>query len=153
VAIEVVAEDWEGIPGSRSLDASERKDVFEAVVREARTVPVVTPLASDTGTDSAKIRVLVRMDAHSLGGGVESVVAVVAEEFGGPGRLVYGEKRDGRYVGLWDSPLFRTGYIRMGYRDVDGDGREEIFVNATIVGASGRDPWEELSIWVRRGRS
>jgi hypothetical protein len=152
VSIELTAEDWKEISGSRNLDARERAEVLEAVARDARTVPLVAPITTDANADSAKIRVLVRVDAHRLAGGVESIVAVIAQEFGGPGRLVYGEKHDGRYVGLWDSPLFRTGYLRMGYQDVDGDGREEILVNATIVGASGRDPWQELSIWSAAGQ-
>jgi hypothetical protein len=69
---------------------------------------------------------------HQLtSGGPESIVGILRQADLVPdGRMIYGEYRDGKPVFLWDSPLFPTRLLSLAYKDVDGDGTQEILLRA-----------------------
>jgi len=79
-----------------------------------------------------------------------SVIALINQlpVDGERGRFVYGEIRDGRYVMLWDSPLF-CARGNPDFEDVNGDGQDEILFWAHT---SGNMAYPILVIFDRNGR-
>lgn len=146
------AQNWRAMPGSRGLSDEEREAISNVILREARTVPLVTPMAPGRDGETATIEVMLWLDSHRLApGSAESVVGILGES-GGAGRLIYGEMREGKYEILWDSPLFSTGFLGLSYQDMDGDGTEEIVVGADEVMGGGPNKMGQLSVWDRKGR-
>ncbi len=141
---------WDSIPGSRNLTAVEQEEVGSAVFNQARSVPLV--VSYDPGPDGESVEVPydLILDVHRLTpSGNESVIAILGQR-NSAGRLVYGELEDGAYKPLWDSPLFSTRGLQIGYEDVDGDGTKEILVTSdygmrrsmlmlTIFGVAGEE--------------
>jgi hypothetical protein len=147
--ITTTVSDWATIPGSRNPSKSEREAIAKAVLRDARTIPLVAPSVPDTGTDTATMSLSMLIDVRTLAKGrAESVVALLYQH-GGVGRLVYGEIHNGKYRAIWDSPLFLTASPKMGYRDVDGDGVEDV----VLGNASGEREYrkERLIVWTSQG--
>jgi len=95
---------------------------------------VATPYRVGPDGKSVSEEVLLLVDAHPLADRREGVVALWGQNFGDR-RLVYGELEEGEYRPLWDSPLFKSLGLRLGYDDVDGDGTTEI----VLAGAFARD--------------
>jgi len=125
---------WSGVPGSRTLSDAELSTIARTIERQARTPPVATPYRVGPDGKSVSEEVLLLVDAHPLADRRESVVALWGQNFGDR-RLVYGELEEGEYRPLWDSPLFKSLGLRLGYDDVDGDGTTEI----VLAGAFARD--------------
>jgi hypothetical protein len=127
--------EW-GKGGSRGLASAEQQQVANAILAHARPPVVDTPLGT-----RATINLVLYLDAHTFGPPSakqkEAVVAVWGEEQGAR-RLIYGEVEGGVYRPLWDSPHVPGEWLMMGYRDVNGDGTEEIVLQSRIGGA-GRD--------------
>jgi len=65
----------------------------------------------------------------------QSVIALINDrpDFS-TARMVYGEMRDGKYVMLWDSPLFNVRHADVYFRDVNGDGTKEIVIESMSYG-------------------
>lgn len=64
-------------------------------------------------------------------------------------RLVYGVLRDGRYVILWDSPLFNVLHGDISFRDLHADGNQEVVIESTNWG---NKEYPMLVIFDRNGR-
>jgi hypothetical protein len=133
--------EW-GKGGSRSLTHAEQQQIAVAILEHARPPIAYTPRGRDSsGRIADTIDLLLYLDAHTFGPPSakrkESVVAVWGVDFG-PRRVIYGEIEDGVYRPLWDSPHVPGAWLMMGYRDVDGDGTEEIILQSRYGGA-GRD--------------
>ncbi|HEV8394108.1 MAG TPA: hypothetical protein VGQ37_07530 [Vicinamibacterales bacterium] len=123
------------IDGHREI-ASDELTSIAAAVRLAARPPLVdpAPLGTEGGKPVDTIRLGVSVDIfRSRASTDESVVA--AYQHGALARIVYGELREGRYVPLWDSPLFSASLID--YYDLDDDGVPEI----TLRGRLGQDGW------------
>ena len=142
--LEIVPEvrNWAGIPDSRALTPEELAEASRIVFEKARVSPLLAAIV-EPGADgeTATVKVPLVFDAHRLASHsvTESVVAISkATENGGTGRLIYGEIREGKYVPLWDSPLFGALNLQLGYVDLDGDGIKEIL----LFSDGGRYPGE-----------
>lgn len=122
-----------GIPGSRTLSESELKEVETKILHDGRLIPVEEPI-SRTGVFEIPLELTV--DCHRLSPkSPESVVATLQERpVSNPGRLYYGEFRNGHFELLWDSPIIHARLLHMGYMDVDGDGIQEILLNSFAPG-------------------
>jgi hypothetical protein len=131
---------WPGIDGSRPLGSEEPSLVARAIIDETRPVRVALP--HDAGPDgvTSEGNYFIRINARRLKrGGGEGVAAIV----GLPGdcRLVYGEIRQAKYTPLWDSRLFPAN-PGLRYKDLDGDGVDEILVQGrSWIDPGARDGW------------
>src|SRR6185503_835063 len=124
--VDVTVASWMG-DGHRELSADELSRVAAAVRRLARP-PLVAdaPLGLERGKPRDTIPLQIFVDVFkSTPAAPESVVAMYGQGRG-LARLVYGELRDGRYVPLWDSPLFNAALADYSYHDFDNDGVPEI---------------------------
>lgn len=144
---------WDGVPDSRNLSPDEQAAISGVILSEARTTPLVAPSMPGSDGETAAIEVRLWLDAHRLAGatGVEAVIGILGEP-NGSGRLIYGELRKGRYECLWDSPLFDAYSLQIGYRDMDGDGIQEILLSSQRVSLSTHTPTRTmLTIFDRQG--
>jgi len=145
----ITTRNFNAIPGSRPLDEGEALQIRNAILAEARTTPVVLPSLPGEDGETATLKITLWLDAHRLiAEGSESIIAILCEE-GGAGRLIYGTLRDGKYEPSWDSPLFHALSLELGYRDMDGDGRDEILVGTQV---EGRPSMSSLTVWNIQGR-
>lgn len=123
-------QEWARFPGTRGPTPHEAETVRSLVLKQARTPPLLTPFSPGADGETATLEVVIAMNVARLSASpVESVIAFYNAE-GGIARLVYGEIREGKYELLWDSPLFRTQLLEFGYRDMDGDGVQEILLSS-----------------------
>ena len=124
--------------GRRELSADELNRLASDVRRAARA-PLIAdaPLGLEDGKARDTIRIQLYVDVFSsTASPSESVVAMYGQGRG-LARLIYGEIRDGRYVPLWDSPLFNAALVGYSYYDFDNDGIPEI----VLRGRLDRDGW------------
>jgi hypothetical protein len=126
------------INGSRKLTNQERTAVAAVILDQARSTPLLPPTKPDPGSETATLHQLLILDAHRLNPTTESVIAILGQQLGDK-RVIYGELRDGKYQILWDSPLLPGGIPGLGYRDVDGDGTEEISLRGSLPGQRSYD--------------
>jgi hypothetical protein len=126
------------INGSHKLTNQERTAVAAVILEQARTVPLSPPTEPDHNSETATLHQMLILDAHPLNSSVESVIAILGQQLGDK-RLIYGELRDRKYQILWDSPLLPGGIPGLGYRDVDGDGTEEISLRGSLPGQRSHD--------------
>jgi hypothetical protein len=133
VRIEPKFSNWGSLEGSRTLSSDELQTIGLKILAIARTVPLAFPYNAGPDGETAVIPLNVRVDAHSWPSGAESVVSIIG---GDTARLVYGEMRDGHYVALWESPLFRAMRLGLGYEDVTGDGVPEILLQSACCGGT-----------------
>ncbi len=131
--------------GSRQLTEPELQGVAAAILRDTRGVEVLwsignSPEADCTATDE-KVLVLLEVEARNLGkAGPESVIAALRASpceddsdlkpiyFSNVTRLIYGEIKNGSYEMKWDSPLLYAPSDWISYKDLNGDGVDEIVV-------------------------
>ena len=139
--VRVTSRPWDvQIPGSRHPTEQELDQLRVAALQVIRPfLPVVQPIAPETkagtvpsSSHTAKFLLELFFDIHQLSpGGPESIVGIFRQaELVPDGRLIYGEYRDGKPVFLWDSPLFPTRFLSLAYRDVDGDGKQEMLLRS-----------------------
>jgi Tetratricopeptide repeat len=133
----------------------EAPEIANEILKWARMVPFNVSMSDDKGFPVAgavdtdlNIAVWVGKLGHSETN--ESVVAVVN---GQPNyttaRIVYGELRDGKYVMLWDSPLFNVLHGNVYFQNVNGDAWREIVVESSTYG---NKEYPILAIFDRNGR-
>jgi len=122
-------QNWEGLPGVRTLAPTELEQIGRRVFRETRSAPVFSHDEPDAN-GTLKVEYLLSAIAVRLrAGGSESIVGVLGRP-GTTGRLVFGELRRGEYQVLWDSPLFNALRLQLGFEDVDGDATKEIVIQS-----------------------
>src|SRR5258708_5021723 len=159
---------------SRKIPEEELRTIASAILRETRGVEVLWAIGNspEAGcmTGKEQIRVELEVEARSLGtDGPEAVIAALrtspcddeselkAMSFSDLTRLIYGEMKNGRYEMKWDSPLLSAPSDWITFRDLNGDGIDEIVICSP--NGEGINRWNEeddcayaagLS-WVDRG--
>lgn len=121
-------------PGSRALSKQEQDQIAKVVLEQALVPPLVPGFAHVEG-DTGEMNVALILDAHHLSPETESVVGVFGPVRGDM-RLVYGELAHGVYRMLWDTPLLGGPDPTLSYKDVDGDGIQEIVLRWTEAGGN-----------------
>jgi hypothetical protein len=131
--------------GSRQMTEAELQGIAAAILRDTRGVEVLwaignSPEANCT-TTKEEILVQLEVEARQLGkAGPESVIAALRASpceddselkpiyFSTVTRLIYGEIRNGSYEMKWDSSLLYAPSDWISYKDLNGDGADEIVV-------------------------
>ena len=132
-------------PGSHPLREDERNQIAKVILDQALTPPLV-PGFADVDGDTATMDVDLLLDAHRLSPDIESVVGILGAS--GAERLVYGELNHGLYRMLWDTPLLGPD-VAVSYKDVNGDGIQEIVTQWTELGGSAA--YEALAVFNSMG--
>ncbi len=134
---------------AEGMDQKEADDIGREVLERARLIPLDADFnKEDEDIDSLQLNIYL-YEAHLSPSSPTSVLAWVNQlPDASAGRFVYGEIRDGRYVMLWDSPLFSDAG-NPGFQDVNGDGIEEIVMQTHVCGNECSDL---LSIFDKGGR-
>lgn len=117
-------------PPGRKLASTELAIVREAVLKEAATFPVSTPVGFPPERDVAKYKLQILVDSRRLQpGGPETILAVWTE---GEqiGRLLFGSLQDGHFAITWQSAIIITREPDITYYDVNNDGSPEILISA-----------------------
>lgn len=116
---------WEKIPDAVELSPSILERIGILARRQMRPIPV-TPIASADGT-SGIVTYETRVSAQRLSASETTHVVVItkADEYARLGFALL--ERDTVRL-LWDSPLFGSWMLRLGYSDLDGDERKEILI-------------------------
>jgi hypothetical protein len=131
--------------GSRKITEKELQTIASAILRETRGLEVLWAIGNspeaDCMTGEEQIRVELEVEARSLGkDGPEAVIAALRTSpcndeselkpmyFSDVTRLIYGEMKNGRYEMKWDSPLLSAPSDWITFRDLNGDGIDEIVV-------------------------
>jgi hypothetical protein len=128
---DVQFKNWGTIPGSRELSDKERESIGKSILRQTRLAPIPTPYQAGNDGKTAELQYTLFLDAHHLSPHApESVIAVSGLE-NGWARLIYGEIEKGTYHLLWESPLFSSVRLKLGYTDIDADGKKEILIATT----------------------
>lgn len=115
------------------------RDVATELLRRARMIPFnMSMMATDgfpkPGSVDADLSVAV-WEGKLGPGEAESVVSVInGRPHFSTARLVYGEMGNGKYVMLWDSPLFNVLHGDIYFQDVNADGNKEIIIESTTYG-------------------
>lgn len=122
--------------GALPQDAAE---IAKQIVDQARMVPFAVAKANNDGfpvPGAVDTNLNIALWAGPLGPGKDrSLVAVVnGRPTFSTARLVYGEFRSGKFVMLWDSPLFNVLHGHIYFQDVNGDGSKEIVIESTTYG-------------------
>jgi len=121
---------FETVADSRLLSDAERQIIGRAILGVTRLSPVPTPYLPGKDGETAELQYKIFLSGHHLGKkGPESIIAISGLEDGWA-RIVYGEIEAGKYHPLWESPLFESVRLKIGYSDVDGDGTEEILISS-----------------------
>jgi len=131
--------------GSRRLTEPELEGIADAILRDTRGVEVLWTIGNspeaDCMTTTEEIHVQLEVEARRLGkAGPESVIAALRASpcdddsdqrqmyFTNVTRLIYGEIKNGSYEMKWDSPLLYAPNDWISYKDLNGDGVDEIVV-------------------------
>lgn len=143
----------EGGFNERALSQKQLVQLQDAVVRQARLIPVLQADGEPIDVETATFPIRLQVYVHHLKKDVPlSIVVVVrGDENASAGRLVYGEEQaDGTLKLLWDSPLFVARYLDLSFDDIDGDGFQEIILRASFP--AGIHDSAALTIFDRNGR-
>jgi len=157
--VNVEVRSWvEDIPGSRHPTEADLKELGQKALEVIRSsLPVITPISSTkeavserSGNRTATIDLELLFDIHRLiANGPETIIGIFRQARLFPsGRLIYGEYRNGKPVFLWDSPAFSTRFLSLAYRDVNGDGTQEILLRSE---SACRTSCNYLTIFTSRG--
>jgi hypothetical protein len=131
--------------GSRQLTEPDLQGIAVAILRDTRGVEVLWTIGNSPEADcmstSEEIHVQLEVEARRLGKtGPESVIAALRASpcdddseqrpmyFIDVTRLIYGEIKNGSYEMKWDSPLLYAPNDWISYKDLNGDGVDEIVV-------------------------
>jgi hypothetical protein len=131
--------------GSRKIPEDELQNVASAILQETRGVEVLWAIGNSPEADcltmKEQIRVELEVEVRSLGkDGPEAVIAALRTSpceneselngmyFSDVTRLIYGEINNGNYEMKWDSPLLFAPDDWITFRDLNGDGIDEIVV-------------------------
>jgi hypothetical protein len=131
--------------GSRELTKPELQGIADAILRDTRGVEVLWTIGNspeaDCMTTEEEIQMQLEMEARHLSKtGPESVIAALRASpcddpanappiyFTNVARLIYGEIKNGSYEMKWDSPLLYAPSDWISYKDLNGDGFNEIVV-------------------------
>ncbi|HMD08126.1 MAG TPA: hypothetical protein VKH63_11360 [Candidatus Acidoferrum sp.] len=131
--------------GSRQLTKLELQGIADAILRDTRGVEVLWTIGNspeaDCMTTEEEIQMQLEVEARRLSKtGPESVIAALRASpcedpanapqmyFTNVARLIYGEIKDGIYEMKWDSPLLYAPSDWISYKDLNGDGFNEIAV-------------------------
>lgn len=132
----------------------EAPEIGKAILDRARMIPFAVAMANNAGfptPGAVDTNLNIAMWVGQLGPDKDkSVVAVInGRSIFSTARLVYGEMRGGRYVMLWDSPLFSVLHGNIYFQDVNGDGNKEIVIESTTYG---NQQYPIMVIFDRNGR-
>jgi hypothetical protein len=131
--------------GSRQLTNLELEGIADAILRDTRGVEVLWTIGNspeaDCMTTEDEIQMQLEVEARPLSkAGPESVIAALRASpcedpanappmyFTNVARLIYGEIKNGIYQMKWDSPLLYAPSDWISYKDLNGDGFNEIVV-------------------------
>src|SRR5208282_2984238 len=131
--------------GSRQLMEPELQGIADAILRDTRGVEVLWTIGNspeaDCMTTEEEIQMQLEVEARHLSkAGPESVIAALRASpcedpanappmyFTNVARLIYGEIKNGSYEMKWDSPLLYAPSDWLSYKDLNGDGFDEIVV-------------------------
>jgi Tetratricopeptide repeat len=116
-------------------------EIANQILQQARMIPLAVSGGPGEGfpnKGAVDADVNIAIWQGSLGpAGEQSVVACIngrgRTEFS-TARLVYGELRDGKYVMLWDSPLFNILHGNIYFGDINADGWKEFLIESSNYG-------------------
>lgn len=128
---EIKFKNWGTIPGSRMLSEKERESIGKSILNQTRLAPIPMPYQAGKDGKTAELQYTFFMDAHHLSPHAPESVIVVSGLENGWARLIYGEMEKGAYHVVWESPLFSSVELKIGYTDVDADGTAEILIATT----------------------
>jgi hypothetical protein len=131
--------------GSRQLTELELQGIADAILRDTRGVEVLWTIGNSPEADcmptEEEIQMQLEVEARHLSKtGPESVIAALRASpcddpanappmyFTNVARLIYGEIKNGSYEMKWDSPLLYAPSDWISYKDLNGDGFNEIVV-------------------------
>jgi hypothetical protein len=131
--------------GSRKIPEEELQKIARAVLRETRGVEVLEAIGNSPGSGCTaaqdQIRVELDVEARSMGkDGPQAVISALraspCDDENEPKpenpsdlmRLTYGEMKNGSYEMKWDSPLLCARSDWLTFRDLNGDGVDEIVI-------------------------
>lgn len=144
------------IEAREGISIEEARSLVPEILRYARIIPLSPPVQEPNAEGEIEIDFRLVFYKRKLAPNApDSIITVIDQLPWAPlpwlpilGRLTYGEIHDGRYQFLWDSPLY-NGNGLVGFKDVNGDGREEIFFRSLTCG---RWCFPELVVFDRDGR-
>jgi hypothetical protein len=149
LSIEPKFETYTVLEGAAPVAADRVASFGAHFLEAARPAPVDAPGKAVAGTEMASVSYRVAlMQRRMRPDGPEAVLALLGVQ-DGPVRLAYGEIVDGALHVRWDSPVFSSRLLQMGFQDVTGDGEDEI-VAAYAEGANATSL--ALFIFDRTGR-
>src|SRR5271166_1376675 len=131
--------------GSRQLTKPELQGIADAILRDTRGVEVLWTIGNSPDADcmptEEEIQMQLEVEARHLSKtGPESVIAALRASpcddpanappmyFTNVARLIYGEIKNGIFEMKWDSPLLYAPSDWISYKDLNGDGADEIVV-------------------------
>lgn len=131
--------------GSRKIPEDELQKIASTILRETRGVEVLESIGNAPGSGCPaiqdQIRVELEVEARTLGkNGPEAVIVALRTSpcddeselkpafYSDLTRLIYGEMKNGSYEMKWDSPLLSAPSDWITFRDLNGDGIDEIVV-------------------------
>jgi hypothetical protein len=147
------SDDYKYIPLRRNLRDEELKQLGAWILENVPMPPVFVPSYCLTCGDPARTAVLrleIVLDAVRLSsGGPERIIGSISFLHHTSRLLVIGRDHDNFNL-LWMSPLLEPHRQVFYYRDVNADGKAEIWSLSTLLGAS--DELSELSIFDESGK-
>ena len=127
------------LPGGRTPTDAELREVADAVLKHSHLTPLACPLqASEGRRGRLAFNILVWVEKLHVGSQQESVVALLGnsdpdhEDLINPGRLVYGDSKDGRFQYQWESPLVNTVLFQFGFADLLRNGNLQILLTSDV---------------------
>jgi len=115
-------------------------------------VPLTPPTSIIGGEPKDEVRVSLHLGFYKVKLTPElpdSLIVLIFGDYGGAGRLVYGETQGAQYRILWDSPLLNsTG--RLDFEDVIGNGQKQIVWRSATCGAKDCAP-QQLVVFDKDG--
>jgi hypothetical protein len=127
------------LPGGRTPTDAELREVADAVLKRSHLTPLTCPLkASEKEKGRLAFNILVWVEKLHVGSDQESAVALLGnsdpdhEELMNPGRLVYGDLKDGRFDYQWESPLVNTVLFQFGFANLLRNGNLQILLTSDL---------------------
>lgn len=137
---------------SEKIPAEALKELKNALPAEARLIPA---LDNDSNPEGSTAVVVLRYQLYVFKKAPDRsvFVAVLRQgEFESYGRIIYGEVLGNQINVQWDSPIIEVHSADVSFQDVNGNGEDEIIIQARAgVGAHGGG-WEVLTIFDHLGR-
>ena len=115
------------------LQEAEWRDMSRLDIARARLVPITISFQTQTDGKTGIGQLVLDASLVEFDKTREFVVGVFSEPFG-PGRLFLGRREGSSFSLAWDSPLFNTRRLGVGFQDVDGDGVPEIVLRSSCCG-------------------